>query len=355
MFGWLLGKKKDHKKGGKPPSSSGKSSPRQLDAGDSVLPDLGHEFGHTKTALEEASDRAMQQRREQRKVDRMGRREALFGIVREIMLRSGILSSAYKFKVLSIDQKGRHFLVLLDLSLDLAHSEPAERLLEIEKMIAETSMSRMQVVVQAVYWRYFSPSQAATVRLSSGDTQPGGLSAHIGIGNDTAAAHSSAGSERKSENSAADAISTALAELRAKNRAKLQERATAEQHIATTPPPVAQAQGNAAAASSTTFAATQIITASHLAAANLGQTEVFAETQMQSRLAHADEDELAAFQRALQTRAPVHAQEDAQASIFVSGQALNSPSESDHIGLDEHFADDGADLSGTQYGELPKF
>lgn len=357
MFGWLLGKKKDHKKGGKSPSSSGSRVAGQLDAGDSVLP--GHESGHNKTALEEASDRAMQQRREQRRADRMGRREALFGIVREIMLRSGILSSAYKFKVLSIDQKGRHFLVLLDLSLDLAHSEPAERLLEIEKMIAEASMSRMQVVVQAVYWRYFSPSQAATVRLSSGDTQPGGLSTHIGIGGEAGSANSStnqAGSERKFESNAADAISTALAELRAKNRAKSQERASAEQHIANNAATATQAHGAAATAASTTFAATQIVTTSRLAAENLGQTEVFAETQMQGRSAYADADELAAFQRALQTNAaPPHAHEDAQASIFVSGQALNSSSDSDHIGLDEHFSDGGADLSGTQYGELPKF
>lgn len=57
--------------------------------------------------------------------------------------------------------------------MDLAQSEPAERLLEIEKMIAETAMARMQVVVQAVYWRHFVQGQAATVRLSSGDTQPG--------------------------------------------------------------------------------------------------------------------------------------------------------------------------------------
>lgn len=366
MFGWLLGKEKNHKAGHKPKSSSSRSAPKPHEAGDSVLPDFAQE-GHTKTALEEASDRALQQRREQRKVDRMGRREALFSIVREIMLRSGILSSAYKFKVLSIDQKGRHFLVLLDLSMELAQSEPAERLLEIEKLIADTSMARMQVVVQAVYWRHFVPGQAATIRLSTGDTQPGGLSSHIGMGKDAAEANDSparnktpeAAPERKFENSAADAISTALAELRAKNRAKAQERAAEQQALshtnanATLNPTAGATTLAAATAASTTFAATQMIATSRLAAEGAGQTQFFAETQMQNYPGQADDDELAAFQRALQgaTTSPKAPNfDDAPASIFISGKALEG-----QTGTDEHFVDANIDLSGTQYGELPKF
>ena len=103
MFGWLLGKDKKHKARASSKSTARKPASHSHDAQDSVLPDLAQQLGHSKAALEEASSRAMQQRREQRKVDRMGRREALFGIVREVMLRSGILSSAYKFKVLSIN------------------------------------------------------------------------------------------------------------------------------------------------------------------------------------------------------------------------------------------------------------
>jgi hypothetical protein len=345
MFGWLLGKGTKHKAGHKAPSASNRASAaRLMDAGDSVFPDADHETGQPKSALEEAADRAMQQRREQRKADRMGRREALFGIVREIMLRSGILSSAYKFKVLSIDQKGRHFLVLLDLSMDLAQSEPAERLLEIEKMIAETAMARMQVVVQAVYWRHFVQGQAATVRLSSGDTQPGGLSTHIGIDNHTAAAppqkarkpQDTSSTRSAADNSAADAISTALAELRAKNRAKTQER-TAEQQP------------------SVEFATTQVINRARIAAA-----DDFAATRMQADDGNpeADTEELAAFQRALQgnsSHPPRQAEDDYPASIFVSGKAIDSHGELAQAGSEEHFVDGGIDLSGTQYGELPKF
>ena len=361
MFGWLLGKDKKHQARASSKSTARKPASHSHDAQDSVLPDLTQQLGHSKAALEEASSRAMQQRREQRKVDRMGRREALFGIVREVMLRSGILSSAYKFKVLSIDQKGRHFLVLLDLSMELAQSEPAERLLEVEKLIADTAMARMQVVVQAVYWRHFVPGQAATIRLSSGDTQPGGLSAHIGMGHDTGAPKENqpsgsqtaevATTERKSEHSAADAISTALAELRAKNRAKAQERA-AEQQANT----AAGATPLANAADNTTFAATQMIAASRLATEEAGQTAFFAETQMQNHPGQADEDELAAFQRALQQAsvalpaahtAPIQEQ-DGPASIFISGKALDGQ-------LEEHYNDGNIDLSGTQYGELPNF
>ena len=41
-----------------------------------------------------------------RKHERMARREMLYGIVRESMVRAGVLSSSYKFKVLSLDPRG---------------------------------------------------------------------------------------------------------------------------------------------------------------------------------------------------------------------------------------------------------
>ena len=347
MFGWLLGKGKPHQ-AEKSSKSSAAHGSVQADAGDLGFA-AGRSDGATvKVALAEAADRAMEQRREQRKIDRMGRREALFGVVREVMLRSGILSSAYKFKVLSIDQKGRHFLVLLDLSMELADTEPAGRLLEIEQMIADTAMSRMQVAVQAVYWRHFVPGQAASVHLSTGDTQPGGLSASIGMGSDSAMAEHKLPAHKTEvkaeakvvENSAADAISTALAEMRAKNRAK-----SKEQTLATT------AQGVDAAAG---FAATQIIQRSQLGASSV-DTQAFPETQMHIRMGQAaDHDELEAFQLALRGKhAAAEQHDDDPASIFVSGKALDGHRDFDE--MDEHFSRGGVDLSGTQYGELPKF
>ena len=60
----------------------------------------------------------------------MARRELLYGVVREAMVRAGVLSSSYKFKVLSLDARGRQFLVMVDLS----HGAGGEtgRLAEIE-------------------------------------------------------------------------------------------------------------------------------------------------------------------------------------------------------------------------------
>ena len=345
MFGWLLGKGKPHQAEKSSKSSEAHGS-GQADAGDLGFA-AGRSDGATvKVALAEAADRAMEQRREQRKVDRMGRREALFGVVREVMLRSGILSSAYKFKVLSIDQKGRHFLVLLDLSMELADTEPAGRLLEIEQMIADTAMSRMQVAVQAVYWRHFVPGQTASVHLSTGDTQPGGLSASIGMGSDSAMAehqfpaHKTEVKAKAVENSAADAISTALAEMRAKNRAKSKEQA-----------PTTTAQGVDVAAG---FAATQIIQRPQLGASSV-DTQAFPETQMHIRMGQAaDHDELEAFQRALRGKlAAAEQHDDDPVSIFVSGKALDGHRDFDE--MDEHFSRGGVDLSGTLYGELPKF
>ena len=174
LFSWLTGDKKK-------PS---KAKTRHPDPVDSVMYEAGMEFGtmperkpaapSSQQAVMNAAEQAIEQRRQQRKADRMGRREALFGIVRESMLRAGILSSAYKFKVLSIDQKGRHFLVLLDLSLDLARTEPASRLLEIEKMIVESAQNRVQVTVQAVYWRHYqaAPAAGATASGAAGMKSP---------------------------------------------------------------------------------------------------------------------------------------------------------------------------------------
>src|SRR5687767_10939492 len=49
-----------------------------------------------------------------RKSERMARRELLYTVVRESMTKAGVLSSGYKFKVLSLDARGRQFLVMVD-------------------------------------------------------------------------------------------------------------------------------------------------------------------------------------------------------------------------------------------------
>ena len=46
----------------------------------------------------------------------MARRELLYAVVRDAMTRAGVLSAGYKFKVLSLDARGRQFLVMVDLA-----------------------------------------------------------------------------------------------------------------------------------------------------------------------------------------------------------------------------------------------
>jgi hypothetical protein len=86
-----------------------------------------------------------------RKQERMERRELLYAVVREAMVRAGVLSSSYKFKVLSLDPRGRQFLVMVD----LAHGNGSDtsRLAEIEAMIAQSAKARYDILVTAVYWR----------------------------------------------------------------------------------------------------------------------------------------------------------------------------------------------------------
>jgi len=86
-----------------------------------------------------------------RKSERMARRELLYGVVREAMLHAGVLSASYKFKVLSLDGRGRQFLVMVDLARDCAMEPP--QLSEIEAMVAQGAKARHDILVSAVYWR----------------------------------------------------------------------------------------------------------------------------------------------------------------------------------------------------------
>jgi hypothetical protein len=86
-----------------------------------------------------------------RKTERMARRELLYSVVRESMARAGVLSSSYKFKVLSLDAGGRQFLVMVD----LAGTEKADPdlLADVEQVIAQRAKTRHELTVSAVYWR----------------------------------------------------------------------------------------------------------------------------------------------------------------------------------------------------------
>ena len=86
-----------------------------------------------------------------RKTERLERRELLYTVVREAMTRAGVLSSSYKFKVLSLDSRGRQYLIMMDLARQYV-GETA-RLAEIEGLIARTAKVRHDILVTSVYWR----------------------------------------------------------------------------------------------------------------------------------------------------------------------------------------------------------
>ena len=85
------------------------------------------------------------------KLKRHARREQLYIAIRESMTRSGVLSAIYKFKVLSLDQRGNEFLVMMDLAK--AFGRPTEQLGEIEILIIQNARARFEITVPAVYWR----------------------------------------------------------------------------------------------------------------------------------------------------------------------------------------------------------
>ncbi|MES2282369.1 MAG: hypothetical protein V4542_13235 [Pseudomonadota bacterium] len=104
-----------------------------------------------------AADQA--NRSELRKARRHARREQLYVAVREAMTRAGVLAASYRFKVLSLDQRGDQFLVMMDVAHSLGRQ--SDRLAEIESMVVQTAKARFEIVVTAVYWRSDARTAAA--------------------------------------------------------------------------------------------------------------------------------------------------------------------------------------------------
>lgn len=89
--------------------------------------------------------------RDERRTERHLRREQLFVVVRDIMLKAGVLSSHFKFKVLSLDSRGRQYVVMMELAW--IHKGETDRLAEIENQIAVQAKNQHDILVTAVYWR----------------------------------------------------------------------------------------------------------------------------------------------------------------------------------------------------------
>lgn len=93
-------------------------------------------------------------RQEQAKVlkhERMERREWLYSVVREAMLHAGVLTASYKFKVLALDERGRQFLVMVDLAPQLGGD--TGQLSKIEAQVVQTAKTRYDLVITSIYWR----------------------------------------------------------------------------------------------------------------------------------------------------------------------------------------------------------
>jgi len=105
------------------------------------------------------------------KLQRATHRDLLYPIIRESMVRAGILSSRYKFKVLSADTRGQKFLVMMDLAPDIM--EHSDQLAQIETLIAHHAAARHHLQVLGTYWRVnhdLEPvNQAPTINKRRGD------------------------------------------------------------------------------------------------------------------------------------------------------------------------------------------
>ncbi len=131
-----------------------KTAPAPLSSGLN-RPPPSRSFGRTQhppgSAEQVAASSAAANSKDQKKTARYMRRELLYGIVRESMIRAGVLSAGYKFKALALDPRGLQFIVMVDLAVEFGGS--SERWSEIESMITQSAKVRHGVVVSSVYWR----------------------------------------------------------------------------------------------------------------------------------------------------------------------------------------------------------
>jgi hypothetical protein len=104
------------------------------------------------------------------KQQRHERREHLYDVVRSVMLRSEVLASHYKFKVLSLDARGRQFLVMIDLLGDQVLKP--EDWGPVEQLMAMTAAQRHDLQVKAVYWRLAPVQTGQAGAASAPSSQP---------------------------------------------------------------------------------------------------------------------------------------------------------------------------------------
>lgn len=78
-------------------------------------------------------------------------RELIYGLMRETMIRAEILSSFYRFQVLTLDPEGLVQKVIVDLAPKYADNP--ELLVRLEGLIARKAASLVGMRVAGIYWR----------------------------------------------------------------------------------------------------------------------------------------------------------------------------------------------------------
>ena len=109
----------------------------------------------------------------ERKARRHGRREQLYSAIRQAMTRAGVLSASFKFKVLSLDQSGDQFLVMMDVHPSLGLHE--DKLVETEALVMQIAGSQFGILVTAVYWRIDTAADFADTKHSGFESRPAPL------------------------------------------------------------------------------------------------------------------------------------------------------------------------------------
>lgn len=98
--------------------------------------------------------------------ERSARREMVYSSVRESMVRSGILSAGYKFKVLALDKRATQFIVMIDLAEQFVTTQ--DKLAQIEALIAYSAKARFEILITSVYWRLNGQLGVASAKATSG-------------------------------------------------------------------------------------------------------------------------------------------------------------------------------------------
>lgn len=79
------------------------------------------------------------------------RREHLFNVVREVMLKAGVLATSYTFKVLSLDPRSAQYVIMMEFAW--LHDGDSDRLTTIEQAVTRQAKYQYDIAVTAMYWR----------------------------------------------------------------------------------------------------------------------------------------------------------------------------------------------------------